>query len=96
MPDFVIMGRDPSVNKKMAEALEHKTGVPFRADTHLCPECDEPVDGATHHPDCCPHDEVEDDDGRDGVGGRQLYWCVQCDREVRLIEEEDGAYWETI
>ena len=63
------------------------------ADTHLCPECDEIVDEATHHPGCCPHDEVEEDDARDGAGGRLRFWCVQCDSEVRWIEEEDG-YWE--
>lgn len=55
MPDFVIMGRDPSISRKVADALTRKTEVPFRldlsenpsnmlfldADDDLCPECGE-------------------------------------------------------
>ena len=61
----------------------------------ICPECDEStLQGARYHADCCPHDEVEDDDGRDGAGGRRIFWCVQCDSEVRLTDDGDGPYWE--
>lgn len=32
MPDFVIMGRDPSISRKVADALTRKTEVSFRLD----------------------------------------------------------------
>jgi hypothetical protein len=39
----------------------------------------------------CDHEEVETDDGRDGVAGRIRHFCQVCDSEVILIEpDEDG------
>jgi len=67
-------------------------------DTHLCPDCDEVVDGWQYHPTCCPHDEVEVDDGRDGEAGAIRAFCQSCGEEVRLGEpEEDGVPgWEVM
>jgi hypothetical protein len=61
------------------------------ADTRLCADCDEVVDGYQFHPDCCPHDEVEEDDGRDGVGGRLRWFCESCGDELRAEPNEDGG-----
>lgn len=59
----------------------------------LCPECEE-VTEHRYHPDCCPHDEVEEDDGRDGAGGRLMYWCQDCWHEVvQTSPNEDGETW---
>jgi len=61
------------------------------ADTHLCPDCDEVVEGYQYHPGCCPHDEVTEDDGRDGAGGRLRYFCQSCGSEVYAEPNEDGG-----
>lgn len=63
-------------------------------DTRLCGLCDETVDGYRNHTGCCFHDEVEEDDARDGAGGRLAYFCADCGAEVIPVEDEDGISWE--
>lgn len=63
-------------------------------DTSICQLCDELVEEYTYHPLCCPHDDVEEDDGRDGVGGRLRWFCRECGEEVIANEpNEDGETW---
>jgi hypothetical protein len=62
----------------------------------ICPECGEIVDDPhTWHPECCYHDSdyIDEDDARDGVGGRLMYHCGQCGSEVRgeLEYDHDGG-----
>ena len=64
---------------------------PDMGDTYLCGDCEERVDGHRWHPDCCPHDEVEEDDARDGAGGRLRYFCADCGAEVLAEPNEDGG-----
>lgn len=62
-----------------------------------CGLCREIVEGASFHPNCCDHEDVEEDDGRDGGGGRLRYWCNDCDSEVTAFPNEDGGLdWETV
>ena len=63
--------------------------------THVCQLCDELVEEYIAHPSCCFHENVEEDDGRDGVGGRLAYFCADCGEEVRPEPNEDGDIaWE--
>jgi len=58
----------------------------------LCVECGEvTADEHRFHPSCCPHDDVESFDDRDGHRGRRYEWCHGCGSEVLAEMDEDGA-----
>jgi len=58
----------------------------------LCGECGEVTqDEHRFHRSCCGHDDVEDIDDRDGVGGRRYAWCSACGSEVVGEMDEDGV-----
>jgi hypothetical protein len=55
------------------------TTIDLDAGPHACPECLELVDeGFTLHPGCCPHDDYEPVDDRDGGAGTVWEQCLDC------------------
>jgi hypothetical protein len=73
------------------DPYEHGDG-----DTTICADCGERVDGHVLHPGCCGHDTIDEDDARDGVGGRLMFICADCGSEVRPVQDEDGTSWEEV
>lgn len=61
-----------------------------------CPECGDPISERiggqeAYHPSCCPHDDVVEEDGRDGAAGRLKWFCMDCGTEVTGEPNEDGG-----
>ena len=94
---YALAGETPPPIVVDERGIAHESNAATRAggdsldDTRLCGLCDEVVEGYRYHSGCCFHEEVEEDDARDGAGGRLAYFCAECGEEVTAEMNEDGG-----